>query len=456
MLFLTIFSISFVCANENLTYEQNAGELSSLSDLNPIDAVNKNVDFNDEANDNLLAQASENENDDLVNNNESHLLRSSNDIETENSVEMLGAANTLDILGASNEENGLTILGAGNDLTILAASDDEPVLGVRDISLNGGTTQQVMQAILDCSADGGGTVYLNGGTYTGGATLTAPQGTNSYISNVRVFGGGPNNPNQIAVFQTGGNGDEMALTFRGSQTQGYYTINSGYNLVNVTFENLRSTGRMFSFNSGSLTDCVFNNLQSNEHLFFLYGCHESPNQDYGNPITVTNCNFTNCRQTYSGPGDHNMDDGHGQLGVLFGAKLVDCNFINTSSANHGGAFCFSDEYNGGGERVASSIINCNFINVRSRWFAVYIHGNYTGSQYAADTIKDPQVVENCKFINCTSSAEYGGALGISHNNVIIRNSEFINNTGGEGAAIMVGGIEYLHDAFLGYNMKGII
>ena len=102
MLFLTIFSISFVCANENLTYEQNAGELSSLSDLNPIDAVNKNVDFNDEANDNLLAQASENENDDLVN-NESHLLRSSNDIETENSVEMLGAANTLDILGASND-----------------------------------------------------------------------------------------------------------------------------------------------------------------------------------------------------------------------------------------------------------------------------------------------------------------------------------------------------------------
>ena len=128
MLFLTIFSISFVCASENLTYEQSDGELSSLSGLNPIDASNMNVDLSDVANDDLLAHASENENDDLVN-NESHLLRSSNDIETENSVEMLGAANTLDILGASNDENGLTILGAGNDLTILAASNDEPVLG---------------------------------------------------------------------------------------------------------------------------------------------------------------------------------------------------------------------------------------------------------------------------------------------------------------------------------------
>ena len=108
MLFLTIFSISFVCANENLTYE-NAGELSSLSDLNPIDAVNENVDFIDEANDDLLAQTSGNENNDLVN-NESHLLRSSNDVENENSVGKLGAANTLDILGASNDENGLEIL----------------------------------------------------------------------------------------------------------------------------------------------------------------------------------------------------------------------------------------------------------------------------------------------------------------------------------------------------------
>ena len=233
MLFLTIFSISFVCANENLTYEQNAGELSSLSDLNPIDAVNKNVDFNDEANDNLLAQASENENDDLVN-NESHLLRSSNDIETENSVEMLGAANTLDILGASNEENGLTILGAGNDLTILAASNDEPVLGDA-IHVAGNTVQDVMNAIT--SARSGDVIYLDGRTYSGSATLTAPAGQIRTISNIRIVGGTEQNPNQMATFSDTG----IALTFSGSRAtdpiDGHsgFTSSSGIALQNVVF-----------------------------------------------------------------------------------------------------------------------------------------------------------------------------------------------------------------------------
>ena len=56
---------------------------------------------------------------------------------------------------------------------------------------------------------------------------------------------------------------------------------------------------------------------------------------------MTNCNFTNCIQTLPGE-DGNIQDGSGQLGAVFGAKMVGCNFINTSSANHGGAFCLSD------------------------------------------------------------------------------------------------------------------
>ena len=56
ILLLTIFSLSFAAASEIGTYEQNAGELESLSmsDLNPIDANLNNVNVNsvDESNDN--------------------------------------------------------------------------------------------------------------------------------------------------------------------------------------------------------------------------------------------------------------------------------------------------------------------------------------------------------------------------------------------------------------------
>ena len=201
MLFLTIFSISFVCASENLTYEQSDGELSSLSDLNPLDASNVNVDLSDVANDDLLAHASENESDDCLIYNENQLLRSSNDIETENSVEMLGAANTLDILAASNDENGLTILGAGNDLTILGASNDVEILGDfnpdsipnRHRTVSGTSAQAVINAIRDLSNEGGGHLYLNGGSYSGSGTLND---NGLSISNVWVHGGYQNNPNQ--------------------------------------------------------------------------------------------------------------------------------------------------------------------------------------------------------------------------------------------------------------------
>uniref|UniRef100_UPI00386342BD Cna B-type domain-containing protein n=1 Tax=Methanobrevibacter sp. TaxID=66852 RepID=UPI00386342BD len=466
MLFLTIFSISFVAASENVTYDQNTGELNtlSMSDVTPIEGASNTltVDSVDETGDYSLDTASEDEIE-IDSNNENKLLRASNDVEIDDdeNLEILSAENDLE---ADNES--LIVLGASGDLKInsdlvLGASNDEPVLG-NDVTVTGNSIQDVMNAIIECSRTGGGTVYLNGREYSGNAaSITAGVSTfstgqtipNDYtIRNVRVVGG--NQPNQMATLRTNRQTD-IAMTFRGNPQNGYYVRSSGLNLVNVTFENIRTTGRMFSFNSGSLTDCVFNNLESYEHLFFIYGCHEVGENTPGNPVPLTNCNFTNCRQTYTGGGNHDMGDGSGQLGVLFGAKLEKCNFINTSSANHGGAFCISDEYAGGAERVASSLTDCNFINITSRWFAVYIHGNYTGDgDLQHDFITEPQVLDNCNFINCTSTGEYGGALGISHNNVIIRNSNFTNNTGGQGAAIMVGGIKYHHDAFLGYNIEG--
>ena len=427
ILFLIIFSISFASADE-LTTTDNTNELSQLSVSNDI-SIDENIN-------NVQLDSVENQNVNNIKSNSSEELSSSDkDLKD-------GALNT-------NEIESDECLEDNNNGKVPTLQANK--LGL-DINMTGGSAQDVMNNIVRISRSGGGTLYLNGGTYGGSGNITAGPNEIINITNVRIVGGNESNPNQMATFSSTG----IALTFSGSQAtdpiDGHrgFTNSSGIALQNVVFENIRSNGRMFRFSSGSLTNVVFNNLESYEHLFFVYGCYVSRT-----PVPFTNVNFTNCRQTYTGSGDHNMDDGHGQLGVLFGAKLVDCNFIGTSSANHGGAFCISDEYTGGGERVASSLTNCNFINVTSRWFAVYIHGNYTGSQYEGDShITEPQVLDNCKFINCTSSAEYGGALGISHNNVIIRNSEFINNTGGEGAAIMVGGIEYLHDAFLGYNIEG--
>jgi hypothetical protein len=465
MLFLTIFSISFVVASENVTYDQNTGELNtlSMSDVNPIEGTSNTltVDSVDDADVNSLGTASEDEIEINDNSNETKLLRSSNDVEIDdNDDNILDAGKDLKVLGASNDDleinddNGLVLFGAENGLEVLGASNDEPVLRAYDIRADqrGWTTaQQVMDGIWECSQNDGGTIYLCGRTFSGTGTLTANR--LEYIRNVRVVGGSPEDSSLIATFDPG-NPTTNTLTFIGSHrahyprapdwSQGGYS-DTAYNLVNVTFENLKCTARFFSFNCGSLTDCVFNNLESNQHMFFVTGSIWDEE-----PIKLTNCNFTNSRQTYIGDEPSAGTDGDGQFGVVFGANLTGCNFINTSSATHGGAFCLSDEWEIAA-CVASSLTDCNFINVKSRWFAVYIHGNYTNTPRY---ITEPQVLDNCKFINCTGTGEYGGALGISHNDVIIRNCEFINNTGGMGSAIMVGGIDNDHEGFLGVNTEG--
>ena len=152
-----------------------------------------------------------------------------------------------------------------------------------------------------------------------------------------------------------------------------------------------------------------------------------------------------------------FDDGHGQLIAAFGIKMDHCNFVNTSSTNHGGAICIADESRWGSRTVPSIINNTNFIGVESKWFAVYIHANFSDS--GNDHITSPEIVENCNFINCTGTEEYSACLGISHDDLIVKNCNFVNNTGGQGAAIMVGGLTNadgsLDDAaFNGRNTKG--
>ncbi|WP_407374826.1 right-handed parallel beta-helix repeat-containing protein, partial [Methanobrevibacter sp.] len=408
-------------------------------------------------------------------------MMSADDVEIDENFKN-GKLNSIDTLSTSlldqadeKDNNGsvksLTdepqLLRANNDGRILSVSNDEQILGAYDISLSGGTMENIRDAILEISANGGGTLYLNGGTYTGASKILAgtfdeSQGDNwwdgdsanrpdkVYISNVRIYGGSQIGDNLMANF---GDSWDYALTFGvknskspfipGSGKRGY-SSNYGCILNNIIFENLNATTRLVNFQSGSLTDCVINNCVSLNQFMGMEGCYWE-----NTPIPIINCNFTNCHQT--NPGAHGVDDGSGQLGAVFGVNMVNCNFINTSSAQHGGALCIADESEWGSSAVSSRLIDCNFINITSRWFAVYLHGNFSSS---VAYIKTPELIDGCQFINCTGTGEYSGGIGISHNNAIVRNSKFINNDGGQGGAIMVGGLSGDHDGFSGRNYQG--
>ena len=446
ILFLMIFSISFVSANENAVGDVDANELSTLSvstDIQTDESINEVVLDSDD--NQGLEDVSSNSNEESSTSNLDLKDGTSNNDEIEDDVSLSNESDE-----DSSIESDECLTNNGKVPTLRANP-----LGA-DHDLTGGQAQEVMDMIQQISREGGGTLYLNGGTYQGSAHARIWTG-NGYrdvgrneiinISNVRVVGGSRTNPNQVATFQVGSTSTSLAFSGYGTWdgNGNRYYADSGINLTNVTFESLNCTGRFFSFNSGNLTDCVFNNLESYQHLFFVTGSYIDEV-----PMRLTNCNFTNSKQTYLGNRPEGGTDGSGQFGVVFGAEMYGCNFINTSTATHGGAFCLSDEWISAA-CVPSKLIDCNFINITSRWFAVYIHGNYSDT---TRFLNESQVLENCNFINCTGTGEYGGALGISHNSVLIRNCNFTDNTGGEGSAIMVGGIKYLHDGFLGNNTEG--
>lgn len=432
MLFFVLFSTSFVCASE--ITQDNTSEIIALSDdVGSVDygqSCSINSNSVDQSSDSILGLANNGQN--------------------------------------TNEfENDSTYNGEPEQLRL--SIDKEPILGAYDRHLSGGEVSAIRDAILDISANGGGTLYLDGGTYTGTSKILAGSYDESagdrwwdgdptdrpdkvYISNVRIYGG-----YQLGdgIMANVGDGWDYALTFgvknsksplipaSNNTKRGFYS-NYGCILTNVSFENLNAPVKLVNFCSGSLTNCSINNCISKNQFMGMVGCYWD-----NTPISVKNCNFTNCHQT--NPGEDYVKDGSGQLGAVFGVAMENCNFVNTSSAQHGGALCIADESDWGSGAVASKLINCNFINITSRWFAIYIHGNFSSS---FGFINEPEMIDGCYFLNCTGTGEYSGAIGISHDNLIVKNSEFVNCSGGQGAAIMVGGLDGDHDGFSGRNYKG--
>ena len=297
ILFLMIFSISFVSANENAVGDVDANELSTLSvstDIQTDESINEVVLDSDD--NQGLEDVSSNSNEESSTSNLDLKDGTSNNDEIEDDVSLSNESDE-----DSSIESDECLTNNGKVPTLRANP-----LGA-DHTLNGGSAQAVMDMIQQISREGGGTLYLNGGTYQGSAHARIWTG-NGYrdvgrnevinISNVRVVGGNQTHPDQIAIFQPDSR-TSTSLAFSGYGTwetnATRYYADSGINLTNVTFENLNCTGRFFSFNSGNLTDCVFNNLESYQHLFFVTGSYIDEV-----PMRLTNCNFTNSKQTYLG------------------------------------------------------------------------------------------------------------------------------------------------------------
>ncbi len=334
---------------------------------------------------------------------------------------MIGAVsasdeNVTDTLTVEDDSDEIEMDSADEELM---ASDDSEIVG--DSHVYGNTAEDVANEIKN--AQEGDVIYLDGRSFEG--TSYALQ--NSNIRNITIHGGSNEDSPIMATF-----------TFNG-----WAFWMGGANLDHVRFVNIKSSSSLFQCSSpGSMTNCEFINCESVGQFISWSG-----DKNTQTAYPVYNCTFINCHQTYN-----SFEDGHGQFAVGFGVHIDGCNFINTSSAHHGGAICIADESRWGYdefppfEYLPSTITNTNFIGVTSRWFAVYIHGHFSDSPCTG--LSGNEVVENCTFINCSATEGFGACLGIGHDDIVVRNCKFINNTAGQGAAIMIGGISH-EDGSLG-------
>ena len=379
-LILALFSIGAVAATENVSL--GSGDLNSVSYETPVSLSLETDTINVESSASDLSQASS-----LIADNQNPIndLKSSSDDVNLNETIKVKSLNENSLLGASNDD----------------------VLG-RTITPAGTTFGNIRTAITQ--AQDGDIIDLGGLRYTG---LDANINTNGKKITI-----------QNGIFDGSGITQRSQLNFAGTDVK------------NVEFTNfnlqLGQWSRIFNFSGSTLENLKFTDSSHNSFMGMFAGFYrlEATNITFENIVSgtcvldmnaasLTNAKFLNSRVT-----DSTKDRDTGQFTVMVDSKMDGCTFINTSSNQHSGAICM-----GQGE---NTVINSNFINCTA-WVggAIYAHGDFEENK--------KYTIENCNFINC-SAEEEGGALGLSHNNMDVKNCVFINNTATKGAGIMVGGI----------------
>ena len=295
--------------------------------------------------------------------------------------------------------------------SLLGASNSEDILGANTITPAGTKFYNIRDAIEN--ADEGDIIDLGGLTYTGILASNLATSKKVTIQNGIIDGTDVTSASQIRF-------DNVII--------------KDIHFTNFNFK-LGKWSRVFFFVDSTLENVKFTNSSQDTYMGMFSGLTNTKaiNVVYDGIVSgtcvadikysnLTNVNFTNSRVT-----DDTKESDTGQFTVIIGSILDNCNFINTSSKQHSGAICMA--------RGENTVINSNFINCTA-WIggAIYAHGDFVEGN-------KKYTIENCKFINCHAEEE-GGALGLSHNNMDVKNCVFINNTATKGAGIMVGGINY--------------
>ncbi|WP_407422671.1 right-handed parallel beta-helix repeat-containing protein, partial [Methanobrevibacter sp.] len=424
-----IFSVSFVNASDTSTNDVDTNESMILSTVPEENILAENTEIISNEDSSSIGQTDESQNTgETEKSDQAQILSANNDEYLADELEILAAVDD----GCLDDET--QILAAVDDGYF--ANENQILSGPNDEYLGPGkTVGDIITAMQTVSNRGGGTVYLQGNSFSG----SYAGGRNLRISNVNVVGGSESNPNLRAKFTDAG----------------YNFIFQNANFNNVNFKNIDVNGQFMWFQEGgSYTNSHITQCTSVNQFICCVGHNHIP-------FHLINVNFTYCNQTYSDV-DGKPSDGNGQFGAMMGCEIRDCNFINTTSGHHGGALCVSDRSDWGPGVISNGVItttitNTNFINITSAWFAIYLHSSFKDYEYL--TLPSPEIVENCKFINCVATEDYGACIGISQDGTIVKNCEFINNTGGQGTAIMVGGISKdkntIDDiSFAGNNIEG--
>ena len=283
-----------------------------------------------------------------------------------------------------------------SETPLLGATNDEDVLG-KTVYVNGDYFANLRTAISE--AGSGDVIDLQGKTIIG---PNAQFGTDKDIT---IANG---------VFQP-----------TSAQSQGISFKNC--KLENLTFKYFYYTSTIWpvGFNNVTLTNVTFQNFS----LAGAFGTAEK--------TKFYNCKFINMtsRMAYD-PENFEI----GAMLIIYNTEVDNSEFINCTTNRHSGAICVAGRYGN-----IANITNSRFINCSAGiGGAIYVHGTMnTTEDYHSNII-------NCTFYDC-SATDYGGAIGSSHDYLLIEGCEFVNNTAKSGGAIMVGGITHGLD---GDNSQG--
>ena len=273
--------------------------------------------------------------------------------------------------------------------------------------IDGSAVNTINVTFKNCSAAGkyGGAVYADGSDYTStndrfiddyaesyGASIYATSGLSCIVTNATFSSQRHLNWGLVAVFQN---------LFGGT-------------ITNSTFENTKS-----KYSTAIYSDCV---------------------------LIVNNSKFHNLSADLTGGAIASKGSGSTRL------QLDNCEFINITSQNNGGAI-FADiasysnpirEYKG---RVI--ITNTNFINCSSEFGGALLQlggqliiNNTTFTNNSADmlggaiyTSYTNATINNTFFINNKVNGTHGGAIYFDMGNLVVDHSKFSNNQAGNGGAI---------------------